>query len=101
MNNKQTFYFIPVALFAMLGLFISLVHYHSDGLECLDHAEEAHIVQTESFCPICTLVVQADIPKPLSFDALLSFFEILNAPSIIQLPNQTSFFFSGRAPPLV
>tara|TARA_R110002126_G_scaffold35949_2_gene109899 strand:+ start:8410 stop:8715 length:306 start_codon:yes stop_codon:yes gene_type:complete len=101
MNNKQAFYFLPVALFAVLGLFTSLVHYHSDGLECLDHAEEAHIVQNESFCPICTLIVQADIPKPLSFDAFLSFFEILNSPSIIPLPDSTFFLFSERAPPLV
>ncbi|MEO9887128.1 MAG: hypothetical protein ABJR05_15695 [Balneola sp.] len=97
-HNKYSFF---IALLAVVGLFSSLVHYHSEGLECLEHAEEAHIVQNESFCPICTLVVQADIPKPLSFDAFLLFFEILDSPYIIQLPNQTSFFFSGRAPPLV
>jgi hypothetical protein len=101
MINKRSFYFIPIAFFAVLGLFTSLVHYHSEGLECLDHAEEAHIIQNESFCPICTLVVNAGIPEPLSFQAYIAFFEILDLPSIIQLPNQTSFFFSGRAPPLV
>ncbi|MFY0684907.1 MAG: hypothetical protein JXR20_10180 [Balneola sp.] len=33
-----------------------MAHYHSEGLECLDHANEAHIVEYEVYCPISTLV---------------------------------------------
>jgi len=71
MNNKQTFYFLPVALITVLGFFASLAHYHSDGLECLDHAEESHIVQTESFCPVSTLVSDNDFTIPFTFEVIL------------------------------
>ena len=101
MTLKHTKYSFFIAFLAVIGLFSSLVHYHSDGLDCLDHAEEAHIIQNDNFCPICTLVVQADILEPLSFDVFLSFFEILDLPSLIEVTDQTSSLFSGRAPPLV
>ena len=101
MHFKHSKYLFVIAFLAVIGLFSSLVHYHSDGLDCLDHAEEAHIVQNESFCPICTLVVHADILEPLSFQAYIAFFEILDLPSFIEVTDQTSSLFSGRAPPLV
>ena len=71
MNNKKAFYFSPIALFTVLGLFSSMVHYHSEGLECLEHAEEAHIVQTESFCPISTLVTDDNFSTPFTFEVIL------------------------------
>ncbi|MEP1152113.1 MAG: hypothetical protein ABJH08_10340 [Balneola sp.] len=51
--NRYSFLF---ALLAISGLFSSMAHYHSEGLECLDHANEAHIVEYEVYCPISTLV---------------------------------------------
>lgn len=99
MTNKRSFYFIPVAFFAVLGLFTSLVHYHSEGLECLDHAEEAHLVQTEDFCPVSTLVTDDDFSTPFTFDILLS-----SEDEIIQYYSEEeidSFIASksGRSPP--
>ncbi|NBW69977.1 MAG: hypothetical protein EBR32_01000 [Bacteroidetes bacterium] len=33
----------------------SIVHYHEDGLECIEHAFEAHFEQSGDYCPL-TLV---------------------------------------------
>ena len=101
MINKQSFYFIPVAFFAVLGLFTSLVHYHSEGLGCLDHAEEAHLVQTEDFCPISTLVSDDDFSTPVTFEVLLtSEDQIILYDSEEEIDNFIASK-SGRSPPFI
>lgn len=99
MNNKQTFYFLPIAVFAVLGLFMSLVHYHNVGMECLEHAEEAHIVQTEYYCPISTLVTDEDFSTPFTFEVILS---ADNQVLILDSEKEFDTFIaskSGRSPP--
>ncbi len=100
MINKRSFYFIPVAFFAVLGLFTSLVHYHSEGLECLDHAEEAHIIEYEVNCPVSTLVSDAFFIEKVGFDAFISF-----DVTIYYNNEQTLKSFSstklGRSPPFI
>lgn len=97
--SKSTYYFLP-ALLAVIGLFTSLVHYHSDGLECIEHAEEAHIVEYEVYCPISTLVSDADFVEPTEFDAFISFDS-----KIFYKNDQTLKSFSstkpGRSPPAI
>lgn len=99
MNNKQTFYFLPIALFAVLGLFMSLIHYHSVGLECLEHAEEAHIVQTEVYCPISTLVTDEDFSTPFTFEVILSSDTHSNIPDSEKEFKTFIASKSGRSPP--
>jgi hypothetical protein len=101
MNNKQTFYFLPIALFAVLGLFMSLVHHHSVGLECLEHADGSHVLQTEDFCPIFTLVTDDDFSTPFTFEVILS-----SDNQVIILDSEKEFdtFIpskSGRSPPFL
>lgn len=98
-KNLTSFHFI--AIFAVIGLFTSLVHYHSEGLECLDHAEETHFIQTVDYCPVCTLVSDVDFKTPLSFDGFL-----VQKDSILEvkLAFKNPFFSSskfGRAPPFM
>lgn len=77
-----------------------MVHYHSEGLECLEHAEEAHIVEYDVYCPISTLVSDADFIDPIEFDAFITFDS-----KIFYLNDQTlkSFIPSklGRSPPSI
>lgn len=56
-NSK---YLLAVAVLAVVGLFSSMVHYHSEAMECLEHAGEEHFVEYEVYCPISTLVSDAD-----------------------------------------
>lgn len=56
MPFKHHKYYIFIVLLTVSGLFSSMVHYHSDGLECLEHGEEAHIIEYDVYCPISTLV---------------------------------------------
>lgn len=60
------------ALAAIVGLFGSIMHYHSEGLECIAHAGEAHYVENDDLCPICTLVVDEDFESNLSSDGFIS-----------------------------
>ncbi len=95
-HNKYSFF---IALLAVVGLFSSLVHYHSEGLECLEHAEEAHIVQTQDFCPISTLVSDDDFSASFSFEIILP-----QVDQLIDFDSEDEFetFLaskSGRSPP--
>ena len=56
MIKNHSKYYTLIVLLTVSGLFTSMVHYHSDGLKCLEHAEEAHIVEYDMYCPISTLV---------------------------------------------
>lgn len=96
---KQTKYSLFIAFLAVIGLFSSLVHYHSDGLDCLDHAEEAHIIQTDSFCPICTLVSRTDFVPTLELQAFLTS-EGVVIDSYVQLASNPILpSLKGRSPP--
>ena len=89
------------ALTAVLGLFGSLMHYHSEGLECLNHAEEQHYVQNDNTCPICTLVVEADHNADLDFEGFLAPEGILVI-SFTEAPSVDLFLSEpGRAPPFM
>lgn len=101
MNNKITYKFSLVAVLAIIGLFGSLTHYHSEGLECLDHAEEQHFVQNEIFCPICTLLVSGDFETNLSSEAYL--FGEEYSPFYSDDISEVDTFYSklGRAPPFM
>lgn len=73
MNFKQPKYTFLVAAVAVIGLFSSMVHYHNENMECLEHSNEAHIVEYDVYCPISTLVSDADFIEPEEFDGYISF----------------------------
>ncbi len=85
----------------MTGLIGSITHYHSEGLECLDHANEQHYVQNETFCPICTLVVSLDFDANLSVEVELTFTELVLNVNEFSTPYSLSFLKPGRAPPFM
>ncbi len=101
LNKKTTYKYSLIAFFAIAGLFGSLTHYHSEGLECLDHAEEQHYVQNEIFCPICTLVVFGDFETNLTSEAYLynSIFETFYSENFSS--EDLDYSKQGRAPPFL
>ncbi len=101
MNSKANIFTHWIALLAVAGLFVSLIHYHSEGLECLEHLEEAHIVQNEDYCPICTLVVDTGFETTLPFDGFIEAVDIANLYDIALFSDETIPFSSGRSPPFL
>ena len=98
MINNSKYSFIA-AFFAVIGLFFSLVHYHSEGLECLEHAEEAHFIQTQDYCPISTLVTDDDFITTFSFEVLLPYQDLLQNNSPEEIIYLSISIKKGRSPP--
>lgn len=101
MINSSSKYYSLVGFLAVLGLFVSMVHYHSEGLECLEHAEDAHFIQTQDYCPISTLVTDDDFVTTFSFEVLLPSQEILLKDSSENITDLSISIKSGRSPPFV
>lgn len=101
MSKRITYKYSLVAFIAIAGLFGSLTHYHSEGLECLDHAEEQHFVQNEIICPICTLIVSSDFEINHSTEVYL-FGEIYSS-FYSEGNSEVDRIYSklGRAPPFM
>ena len=100
MINSSSKYSSFFSFIAVIGLFVSMVHYHSEGLECLEHAEEAHIVEYDVYCPISTLVSDADFIEPIKLDALISFVSKIFYQNDQILKNFTPSKL-GRSPPAI
>lgn len=60
-----------IALLSVMGLLASMVHYHSEGLGCLEHAQEAHYIENTDTCPLTTLVVHFGVESDLAFDGFI------------------------------
>ncbi|WP_018126739.1 hypothetical protein [Balneola vulgaris] len=101
MNTKSFHIKYLLAYLAVAGLFVSMVHYHSEGLECLEHAEEAHIIPTVDFCPICTIVVSSDIETPFNTNGLLTPSTTLVYENDVYSDDNTYRLASPRAPPFL
>ncbi|MBO6621711.1 MAG: hypothetical protein JJ927_12845 [Balneola sp.] len=97
-NSKYSFL---LALLAVAGLFSSMIHYHSEGLECLEHAEEAHIIQNQDYCPISTLVSDDEFVTTFGFEVLLPLQELLLSDSSENITDLSISIKLGRSPPFL
>lgn len=75
------------------------MHYHSEGLECITHADESHYVENDDFCPICTFVVDEDFESYLSFEGFIIPEGMIDDTSIQLKSHPTILIKLGRAPP--
>ena len=90
-----------IGFLAVLGLFVSMVHYHSEGLECLDHAEEAHFIQTQDYCPVSTLVTDEDFITTFTFEVLLPYQDLLISAFSEEIIDLSISIKKGRSPPTI
>lgn len=95
--NKHIVLFL--GLFVIGGLFSSLAHYHSEGLECVEHAQEAHYVKNEATCPVSTLLAGFDVDTRLSFDGFITPQNVLLKELILPSSEDHHELFLGRDPP--
>tara|TARA_R110000868_G_scaffold304437_17_gene565274 strand:- start:4004 stop:4312 length:309 start_codon:yes stop_codon:yes gene_type:complete len=101
LKKRFKYQFYLIAVLAITGLIGSITHYHSEGLECLDHAEEQHYVQNDNYCPICTLVVSGDFDIQISTEVILLSDEHFFFYDEF-FPSTSHFYLNfGRAPPFI
>lgn len=101
LNRHSTYKYSLIAFLAVAGLVGSLTHYHSEGLECLHHAEEEHYAQNDNFCPICTLVVSEDFTSNLHSEIILPSKTLQFVFIDLNISSISKFFELGRAPPTI
>lgn len=81
---------------------LSMLHYHSAGLECLHHAEEQHITENDLLCPVSGIVAVTGGEIQPSFDGLLKFQDIIVVDlQPLYLSTQPFVPLLGRAPPIM
>jgi hypothetical protein len=85
----------------MAGTMLSMMHYHSDGLECLSHAEHQHITENDLFCPVSGIFAVTGGETQPSFDGLLKFHYTVTQLTPLYLSAQPFVPLLGRAPPFI
>jgi tellurite resistance protein TehA-like permease len=73
MKKNNSKYFLLIAVVAVIGMISTMVHYHGEKMECLEHAHDSHVVEYDVYCPISTLVSDADFIEPQVIEAFISF----------------------------
>lgn len=101
MNKRIRHIYYVLILAVATSLVGSLTHYHNEGMECLVHHDEAHYIQNDINCPVCSLVIDH------SFDHSISAETTFYPDGFVVVINETylspfSFLAEpGRAPPFV
>ena len=86
-------------IFALTGLVGSTMHYHSEALHCLHHADEQHITANDEICPICTITGNHPVEEPQqSADLTYVDFNTLDYTELF-LSAELHYCDIGRAPP--
>lgn len=88
-------------VFAISGIMLSMLHYHSDGLLCLHHDEERHFTQNEMLCPVAGIVAVTPVEVQPSFDGLMKFHDTIVDIQPLYLSAQPFVPLLGRAPPFM
>jgi len=95
-RNFISFIFLALAVVGMLG---AMAHYHSEGLECLHHANEQHYAENDPVCPVCTIVSDTTYEESVNYTHILEFQETLVAVQELLIAEEFHTPLLGRAPP--
>jgi hypothetical protein len=80
---------------------LSMMHYHSEGLLCVHHAEEQHYVENELLCPIAGLVAVPTDNNPTDYNTPLLYQKTLVEVQELLLTSEVHDTLLGRAPPFM
>lgn len=86
---------------SVVGIMLSMMHHHSDGLLCIHHAEEQHVTDNELLCPVAGLT--AVTPNDVQPDTK-GYFQYQETRLIVQellFSSNVHYVLLGRAPPFV
>lgn len=85
--------------FAVFGIMLSMLHYHSEGLQCLTHADEQHYTQNELLCPVAGLIAVISGEEQPAIDGNFKFKSYVFDVKSLYLSAQPFIPLLGRAPP--
>ncbi|WP_421775111.1 hypothetical protein [Gracilimonas sp.] len=101
MNRFRNYISVAFLLLAVAGLLSSMAHYHSDGLECLHHANEQHYTESDPVCPVCTISSYTPDVDTAPFIHNLEYQEVLVLAPDINFLNEPFTPLLGRSPPVL
>ncbi len=78
-----------------------MLHYHSEGLSCLEHAEEQHYTQNEIVCPVAGIIAVTGGQTQPSMDLNMRSTDIVVDVQPLFLSAQPFVPLLGRAPPFM
>lgn len=61
-----------VLSFTLTGFFMSVAHYHSEGLLCVEHSKEQHYTENSQYCPLDVVLAEVPVVNPLTSELLLN-----------------------------
>lgn len=85
----------------VFGIMLSMMHYHSEGLLCVHHAEEQHYTENELLCPVAGLVAIHFDDTPTDYNFLLQYQQTLIDVQELLLSTEVHNSLLGRAPPFM
>lgn len=92
---------ILLKVLTVLGLFISIFHYHSETLKCLNHPDGVHYSQDVDICTICLNTARNDfLPEDLA-EVDLVVVDVIIITNSFDLENGYSYKLTGRSPPFM
>lgn len=80
---------------------LSMMHYHSDGLLCVHHAEEQHFTENEILCPVAGLIAVTSDSNPADYTRDLQYQETLVVTQELLLSTDIHYPLLGRDPPFM
>ncbi|MEL0011200.1 MAG: hypothetical protein VW868_06520 [Bacteroidota bacterium] len=95
---RQLFKITSICLI-QISIIGSVLHYHEDGLECIEHALESHLEQSGDYCPLTLVRGHALVAESDPLPGLVVHFSDYNE-FITQKPLlEVVLLNSGRSPP--
>lgn len=90
---------IAIYLLTVAGLFLSVSHYHSEVMECLDHASEQHYTEDIPLCPVCSVLGDYDFTETETFKGYLFTQDVISETADLQTVADFTPCKQSRAPP--
>lgn len=80
---------------------MSVFHYHSETLKCLNHPDGVHYSQDVDVCNICLINVSTDYPPAVLNEIDIIASEYIILPDSFGIIKGFSFTLTGRSPPFL
>ena len=101
MNNRIRHIYYVLILVVGTTMVGSLTHYHNEGMECLVHHDDAHYVQNDINCPVCSLVIDNSFDHGITAETTFYPDSFVVDIDVTHLSPFSILAEPGRAPPFV
>ena len=99
MHQSRKYISALILSLTMTGFFLSIAHFHSEGLSCIEHAKEQHYTENSSYCPLDVLRAEEPETPGITSEIFLNPEERVFLPGVPVLSKTESGPKPARAPP--